>query len=49
MDVSESTFEHDVIERSKAVPVLVDFWGRLVRPVPRADTSSRGGSGSACR
>jgi len=26
MDVTESTFEAEVIERSEREPVLVDFW-----------------------
>jgi putative thioredoxin len=30
-DVTEATFERDVIERSKTVPVVVDFLGELVR------------------
>ena len=31
MDVTTETFEHDVVERSRELPVVVDFYG-LVRP-----------------
>lgn len=55
VDVTDETFQRDVVERSAELPVIVDFWAdwchpcRLLEPVLERAVAARGGAVALAR